>query len=68
MNKKELHNMLHLLRNPYGHGEPQLRQARQDAANEIECLREFLQYWISDGHLQTFADRERFRSEAYKLL
>lgn len=35
---------------------------------QIAILKEFLQHWISDGHLQTFADRKRFHFEAYKLL
>jgi len=68
MNEKETHNMLHLLRNPYGHGEPQLRQARQDAANEIERLRDFLAIWMADGSLQTFEHREKFRGDARALL
>lgn len=35
---------------------------------QIATLKEFLQHWISDGHLQTFADRERFRAVAKALL
>ena len=68
MNEKEIHSILHQLRNPYGHGEPQLRQARQDAATEIERLREFLSIWVADGSLQTFEHREKFRAEAKSLL
>jgi len=60
--------MLHLLRNPYGYWELQLRQSRQDAANEIERLREFITIWIADGSLQTFNHREKFRAEAKALL
>ena len=68
MNEKETNNMLHLLRNPYGHREPQLRQSRRDAATEIERLREFIARWIADGSLQTFEHREKFRAEAKALL
>lgn len=31
-------------------------------------LREFLEHWTHEGHLQTFEDRERFRKAARELL
>lgn len=34
----------------------------------VERLREFLAIWISDGSLQTFEHREKFRAEARALL
>ncbi len=38
------------------------------AADEIARLREFLAIWISDGSLQTFEHREKFRAAANALL
>jgi len=38
------------------------------AAAEIEGLREFIEFWIFDGRLQTFEDRERFRKAARAAL
>jgi hypothetical protein len=39
-----------------------------EAADEIERLRDFLAIWISDGSLQTFDHREKFRVAAKALL
>ncbi len=35
---------------------------------ELDQLRDFLSVWISDGALQTFENREKFRREARALL
>jgi hypothetical protein len=34
------HEILHILRNPYGHSPEEIRQAQLDAADDIEALRE----------------------------
>lgn len=36
--------------------------------DEIERLHKFLEIWVSDGSLQTFEHREKFRAEAKTLL
>ena len=35
---------------------------------QVKALRETLEFWIADGHLQTFEDRERFRQSARAAL
>jgi hypothetical protein len=42
--------------------------AHADKIEECERLKGVLKYWASDGRLQTFPDRERFRAEAHAAL
>lgn len=47
------------------------RQLERELAAEqekVKELRDALEYWTHDGHLQTFQDRERFRTFARTIL
>lgn len=65
MTKNEVIHMLTMLRNPWGHGEPQLRQSRHDAAKEIERMRAELAALRADAERLYAALREVVDNETF---
>jgi hypothetical protein len=58
MNDERRREVLHILRNPYGHSEDEIRKARLDAADEIENLMDAYQNmkaWAEANGVDTLA-------------
>lgn len=58
----------HVLASDFYRIKKKLERELAASQEKVKRLREVLEFWIYDGHLQTFEDRERFRKAARATL